>query len=53
MTLPEYFHLATNKNQKAEWVPVRAQDVPAETGIPAVYLLLATNRSATAFGSSI
>jgi hypothetical protein len=33
VTLPEYFHLATNKNQKAEWVPVRADEVPAETGL--------------------
>jgi hypothetical protein len=32
-TLPEYFHLATNANKKAEWVPVRAEDVPAETGL--------------------
>jgi hypothetical protein len=33
VTLPEYFHLVTNKNQKAEWTPVRAEDVPAETGL--------------------
>ena len=33
VTLPEFFHLVTNKNQKAEWVPVRPEDVPAETGL--------------------
>jgi hypothetical protein len=34
MTLPEYFHLVT-RNNKQEWVPVRAEDVPAETGLAA------------------
>jgi hypothetical protein len=33
VTLPEYFHLVNDKNKKAEWVPVRAEDVPAETGL--------------------
>ncbi len=33
VALPEYFHLVTNKNQKAEWAPVRPEDVPAETGL--------------------
>jgi hypothetical protein len=33
VTLPEYYHLVTNSNKKAEWVPVRAEDVPAETGL--------------------
>ena len=33
VTLPEYFHLVTNKNQKAEWDAVRAEDVPVETGL--------------------
>lgn len=33
INLPEYYHLVTNKNQKTEWVPVRAEDVPAETGL--------------------
>jgi hypothetical protein len=33
-TLPEYYHLGVNgKNQKPEWVAVRAQDVPVETGL--------------------
>lgn len=32
-TLPEFFHLTTNANKKVEWVPVRAEDVPAETGL--------------------
>ena len=33
VTLPECFHLVTNTTQKAEWVAVRAEDVPAETGL--------------------
>ncbi len=33
VTLPEYFHLVTNSSQKAEWVAVRAEDVPAATGL--------------------
>ena len=32
-TLPEFFHLTTNANKKTEWIPVRAEDVPAETGL--------------------
>ena len=32
-TLPEYFHLVTDKNNKSSWVPVLAQDVPAEMGL--------------------
>ncbi|MCX6927000.1 MAG: hypothetical protein NT154_27905 [Verrucomicrobia bacterium] len=32
-TLPEYYHLVTNSNKKAEWVPVRAEEVPTETGL--------------------
>jgi hypothetical protein len=36
VTLPEYYHLVTNKNQKAEWAAVRAEDVPAETGLAQV-----------------
>jgi hypothetical protein len=33
VTLPEYYHLVTDKNQKTQWVAVRAEDVPAETGL--------------------
>lgn len=33
VTLPEYYHLVTNKNQKVEWAAVRAEDVPTETGL--------------------
>ena len=33
VTIPEYFHLVTNSNKTAEWVPVRAEDVPPETGL--------------------
>lgn len=32
-TLPQYFHLVATQNQKAEWTPVRPEDVPAETGL--------------------
>jgi hypothetical protein len=32
-TLPEYFRRETNTARKVEWVPVRAEDVPAETGL--------------------
>jgi len=31
--LPEYYHLVTNDNKKAQWAPVRPEDVPAETGL--------------------
>jgi len=30
--LPEFFHLVKN-GAKAQWIPVRAEDVPAETGL--------------------
>jgi hypothetical protein len=33
ISLPEYYRLATNARQKAEWVPVSAAEVPAETGL--------------------
>jgi hypothetical protein len=36
VTLPEYFHLVKDNNKKAKWVPVRPQDVPAETGLAEV-----------------
>jgi hypothetical protein len=32
-TLPEYFRLETNTVKKAEWVPMRAEEVPSETGL--------------------
>lgn len=33
-TLPEYFHLVTaGAEKKGQWVPVRADDVPMETGL--------------------
>lgn len=31
--LPDYYQLKTNANQKREWVPVRAENVPKETGL--------------------
>jgi hypothetical protein len=31
--LPEYYHLVTNDNKKAEWAAVRPEDVPAATGL--------------------
>ncbi len=33
VALPEYYHLATNNDQKLEWSAIRAADVPAETGL--------------------
>jgi hypothetical protein len=33
VTLPEYYHLVTHDNKKAEWVAVRPEDVPVETGL--------------------
>ncbi|HLX61167.1 MAG TPA: hypothetical protein VKX17_07785 [Planctomycetota bacterium] len=35
-TLPEYYHLVTDANKKASWLPVPAADVPAETGLAQV-----------------
>jgi hypothetical protein len=32
-TLPEYYQRVTGTNNKPEWVPVRAENVPAETGL--------------------
>jgi len=32
-TLPEYFRLGTSKNQKPQWIPITASEVPAETGL--------------------
>lgn len=37
VTLPEYYRLGTNpKNQKPQWEPVAAADVPPETGLAQV-----------------
>ncbi|MHC4214450.1 MAG: hypothetical protein ACYSWP_13885 [Planctomycetota bacterium] len=36
VTLPEYFHLVKDNNKKAEWIVVRPEDVPAETGLAKV-----------------
>jgi hypothetical protein len=33
VTLPEYFHLVNRDSEKAEWVAVQPQQVPAETGL--------------------
>jgi len=33
VTLPEYYRLVSSDNKKAQWVPVPAKDVPAETGL--------------------
>jgi hypothetical protein len=33
VTLPEYYRLETTAARKSQWVPVRAEDVPAETGL--------------------
>jgi hypothetical protein len=34
--LPEYYRLVKNDGKKPAWVPVRAEDVPAETGLAQV-----------------
>jgi hypothetical protein len=34
-TLPQYYHLV-NDGKRTEWVPVQAEDVPAETGLAQV-----------------
>ncbi len=34
--LPEYYRLVAKGKKQPEWVPVRAEDVPAETGLAAV-----------------
>ena len=36
VTLPETYRLVTNANEKVEWVPVRAEEVPTETGLAEV-----------------
>jgi hypothetical protein len=33
VTLPEYYRLGTNRNGRLQWVPVRAEEVPPETGL--------------------
>jgi hypothetical protein len=33
VTLPEYYRLVKENNKKAQWVVVRPEDVPAETGL--------------------
>lgn len=32
-TLPEFFRMETNAANKVEWIPVRSDDVPSETGL--------------------
>ena len=36
VTLPEYFHLTKDKHGKPEWVVVKTDDVPPETGLTKV-----------------
>lgn len=36
VTLPEYYLLVKDDNNKARWIPVRPKDVPAETGLAEV-----------------
>ncbi|MBN2451514.1 MAG: hypothetical protein JXR77_14080 [Lentisphaeria bacterium] len=36
VTLPEYYHLRTDDQGRATWIPVQAGDVPAETGLTEV-----------------
>ncbi len=36
VTLPEYYRLGTDGNNKSQWIPVQPKDVPAETGLATV-----------------
>jgi len=36
VTLPEYYRLVKDEDKKARWIPVRPEDVPAETGLAEV-----------------
>jgi hypothetical protein len=36
VTLPEYYHLVTDSNNKSQWIPVLPKDVPVETGLATV-----------------
>ncbi len=36
VTLPEYYHLVKAPEKKPAWVPVKAEEVPAETGLAAL-----------------
>jgi hypothetical protein len=36
VTLPEYYRMDEDDNNKARWIPVRPEDVPAETGLTKV-----------------
>jgi hypothetical protein len=36
VTLPEYYRLTEDDNNKPRWIPVHPQDVPAETGLTGV-----------------
>jgi hypothetical protein len=36
VTLPEYYRMDEDDNNKARWIPVRPEDVPAETGLAEV-----------------
>ena len=36
-TLPEYYHLVTHDTTKQEWLPVKAADVPTDTGLAEVH----------------
>ena len=45
VVLPEYFRLTTNANRKPVWTPVRAEDVPAETGLATASFAPRRNRT--------
>ena len=36
VTLPEYYRMVKDDNKKAQWIPVRHEDVPTETGLAKV-----------------
>ena len=45
IVLPEYFRLTTNANNQSVWTPVRADNVPAETGLAAMVFEERGNRT--------
>ena len=48
-TLPEYYHRVNGTNNKPEWLPVRAEEVPAETGLAQVAFNRPRERRAEAY----
>jgi hypothetical protein len=45
-TLPEYYHLGKDKNNKDQWMVVRPKDIPADTGLDKVVFKRSRERRA-------